>query len=98
MYYIYTSKKASYMKKLFGKSLILVAVFIVLCFISNRAEAQCAMCKAATETGGWSSKGLNTGILYLMIIPYIAFGALAYFWYKASKKQKEKQTRKSPSL
>lgn len=73
-------------------SIIFVLTLAVL-LVSNDAQA-CAMCKETGEaTAGFSGRGLNTGILYLMAIPYIAFTVLAYFWYKASKKQKEQQQR-----
>ncbi len=70
---------------------IIFAFLLVLTFvgISADVEAQCAMCKAAQKSSGFSARGLNNGILYLMIIPYIAFSLLAFFWYRASKKQKE---------
>ena len=71
----------------------LFIVAILLVFSAGEVTA-CAMCK---ETGdgstGFSNRGINFGILYLMVIPYIAFSVLAYFWYKASKKEKKKQQR-----
>jgi hypothetical protein len=78
---------------------ILVVLIIFLGPLSNlEVSAQCAMCKAAQNSSEFSSRGLNTGILYLMIIPYIAFSILAYFWYKASKKQKEQERKFAESL
>ena len=73
--------------KFIGSLLILVIVSSLV----NEVNAQCAMCKAAQNSSGFSARGLNNGILYLMVIPYIAFSFLAFFWYKASKKQKEQQ-------
>lgn len=29
--------------------------------------------------------GINTGILYLLSMPYLAVAILAYVWYKASR-------------
>lgn len=53
------------------------------------ANAQCAMCKAVVESGNASeAEGLNTGILYLMIFPYILVGTLLYFIIKYRRKQK----------
>ncbi|HWZ22108.1 MAG TPA: hypothetical protein VNW06_05610 [Cytophagaceae bacterium] len=69
-----------------------IFVFLVILLgvgITSEVSAQCAMCKAAVGSSEFSARGLNSGILYLMIIPYIAFSFLAYFWYKSSKKQKE---------
>jgi len=72
-----------------SKYLLFLVVFVFMLGLSDDALAQCAMCKAAQNSSGFSSRGLNAGILYLMIIPYIAFSVLAYFWYKSSRKQKE---------
>ena len=48
--------------------------------------AQCAMCKASVESdlknGGSIGTGLNTGILYLMAIPYIILMIGGYFFFK----------------
>jgi len=50
-------------------------------------SAQCAMCKAVVESGNISeAEGLNSGILYLMVFPYLLVGALLYFIYKNRKK------------
>ncbi len=54
----------------------------------NKANtfAQCAMCKTSVESdlanGGSIARGLNTGILYLMAIPYIILMIGAYFFFK----------------
>lgn len=51
-----------------------------------QSVAQCAMCKTSVESdlnnGGSIAKGLNTGILYLMAIPYIILMIGAYFFFK----------------
>jgi hypothetical protein len=80
------------MKKAFG---LLVLVTVAIVWAGTDAEAQCAMCRAVVENNVTSGRskagsGLNTGILYLMIIPYIAFGTLGYLWYKNSKKNENK--------
>ena len=65
---------------------LLVPFFILGFQIIN---AQCAMCKAVVESGNASeAEGLNTGILYLMIFPYILVGTLLYFIIKYKRKQK----------
>lgn len=62
--------------------------------------AQCAMCRATVEASivdGQTTiaSGLNTGILYLLIMPYLLIGTIAYFWYKNSKRNAQKQQVKS---
>lgn len=65
-----------------------VLIFLVLLlFLPQLAEAQCAMCRAVLESEGniSSAEGINNGIVYLMAIPYILVGALFYFIYKKMK-------------
>ena len=51
--------------------------------------AQCAMCKSVVESnidGGSSiGSGLNDGILYLMVMPYIALLLVAFIWTRYRK-------------
>ena len=60
---------------------------------SGNVLAQCAMCKASVETNvnedgiGFAAK-LNTGILYLFVMPYLLAMVIGYFWYKKSKEHK----------
>jgi hypothetical protein len=68
------------------------SVIFVFFLIANSlsAVAQCAMCRATVETNFSNGKpgiaaGLNTGILYLLSMPYLAILVLGYLWYKSSK-------------
>ena len=69
----------------------IILLIIAVLFITIDVNAQCAMCKAVVETnlesGDTKGLGLNSGILYLMAIPYIAvlvFGILYYIQNKKS--------------
>ena len=48
------------------------------------SEAQCAMCRAVLESeeSQITAKGINNGIVYLMVIPYVLIGGLAYYIYR----------------
>lgn len=74
------------MKKAFYK------IFLSLCLVVLplfESLSQCAMCKATVESeGGGLAEGLNTGILYLMVVPYLLFTTIAIIWYRMNKKQK----------
>jgi len=61
----------------------LVSLFFLLVF-SLSTNAQCAMCRAALESEGnqAKSKGINDGIVYLMVIPYILVGLVFFAVYK----------------
>lgn len=76
-------------------------ILILFLFLFNLGHllAQCPMCKAAVESnleeGGKNAVGLglNSGILYLMAIPYIMVIAIGFFWYRAKKKQEKNAPR-----
>ncbi len=64
--------------------------FIALLLVPSVAEAQCAMCRAVLESEADQSaaKGINDGILYLMIFPYILVGGVGYAVYRSRRKKK----------
>ncbi len=69
-----------------------LALLVALLQPWQAALAQCAMCAATVESNAKEeaktiAEGLNTGILYLMTIPYVLFGTIAYLWYRNAKKQ-----------
>jgi len=69
---------------------ILLAFFLVLFFLSSsELMAQCAMCKqvvdSGTKNGSTVAKGLNTGILYLLIVPFLAVGTVTIAFLKRWK-------------
>ncbi len=77
------------------KKTLLVLTSLTL-FLSNvNSFAQCAMCKATAtsdlEQGGSIGNGLNTGILYLMAIPYLILMIGGYFFFKKSVDAKVKE-------
>ncbi|MEI6866331.1 hypothetical protein [Flavicella sp.] len=65
--------------------------FFFSCFlflISVVGYSQCAMCKAVVENSDSGlAEGVNNGIMYLMIFPYILVGVLGYTLYRYKKKQ-----------
>lgn len=56
----------------------------LLFFITSiTSYSQCAMCKAVVENGDSGlAKGLNDGIVTLMIIPYILVAIVAFIFWK----------------
>jgi len=73
------------------KSIIILLLFWCLLLISPELSAQCPMCRATAETnlanGGTEGLGLNNGILYMLGMPYILIGVMAYFWLKNRRKE-----------
>lgn len=68
---------------------IVLGIFLVL--LAQEASAQCAMCRTQLENNVSNGSpgiaaGINTGILYLLVMPYLAIVILAFFWFKSSRK------------
>ena len=66
-------------------SSLLILAFIIISNVNT--FAQCAMCKTTVESdlkSGHASIGtnLNTGILYLMAIPYVVIMLGGYFFFR----------------
>jgi hypothetical protein len=67
------------------KNKILILIFFV--FTSKTTFSQCAMCKAVVENGDLSmAQGINNGISYLMVFPYLLIGILFFTIYRYNKK------------
>jgi len=70
------------------KLLLLGAAFVLVLFLGAGEEvlAQCPMCRATAESnlanGGTEGQGLNNGILYLLGMPYLLIGTVAYLWWR----------------
>ena len=87
------------MKKLIIKSFVsIVLVLGLVLTTATDSYSQCAMCRATVEsnvgTGSTEPEsevgsGLNTGILYLLVIPYVMVATVGFLWYKANKKKND---------
>lgn len=80
------------MKKVFSLLMILLAS-------TSSLWAQCAMCRASVENNVSNGDigigaGLNFGIMYLFVAPYIAVSVVAFYWYKHSKKEAKHEQNK----
>ncbi len=73
--------------KSFQHKLILLILFLGIPLLSN---AQCAMCRAALQTSGQQemAEGINHGIVYLMVFPYILVAITGYVVYRIIKKER----------
>ena len=66
-------------------------LFIVILLVSLDVDAQCAMCRAVLESdeSGQAAKGINNGIMYLMLFPYIFIAGVGYAIYRSRKGKRE---------
>ncbi len=69
-------------------------MFILLVIVVI-ADAQCPMCRMSAESnlkaGGTEGRALNSGILYLLSLPYLAIMVIGVLWYKNRKKLENHQ-------
>lgn len=68
------------------KKLRLIIFFIMLfaAAVINTAQAQCSICtKTASQLGDKPARGLNTGIIYLMLAPFTIVGYIGFRWWRA---------------
>jgi hypothetical protein len=67
----------------------LFAILAGVCFFflaTQAADAQCSICaKSVQQMGTRPAAGFNSGILYLMVIPYAAIGIIGYRWWRSNR-------------
>lgn len=68
---------------------LLVAVLAVVVSFSATAQG-CSMCAGVTETstqaGASAAAGINKGVMYIFMMPYLIIGTIWFFWWRAKKK------------
>jgi hypothetical protein len=72
------------------KSLVAIGVLYLLTMVNT--FAQCAMCRGTVESTMSNGRnhvavGLNTGILYLFVMPYLLVAVVIFLWIRTSKKE-----------
>ena len=83
------------------KKVILTIVILAVPLMDS--FAQCAMCRATLENNLSNGNpgiaaGINFGIMYLFFAPYVAVGAVAFFWFKTSRSNARKNMEKRAIL
>ena len=69
-------------------SFLLTALILVAVYLPS--FSQCAMCAGQVESahgaGSSVAEGVNKGVLYIFMMPYLIAATLGYVWWKARKK------------
>lgn len=87
------------------KKRLVILIFVCCAFLPDIVQAdakanvyattttQCAMCRAVLESeeDNSTAKGVNNGIKYLMVIPYLLVGGVFYAIYRSRKKDQKLQ-------
>ncbi|MFN8277936.1 MAG: hypothetical protein U0T84_10645 [Chitinophagales bacterium] len=63
---------------------------VVLVLLALMSRAQCAMCTAvadeAARNGSSAGEGINKGVLYLFVTPYLIVGVIGFLWWRSKKR------------
>jgi hypothetical protein len=67
----------------------LLLALVTMMAVAN-ASAQCAMCRSTLENNVSNgdpgiAAGINTGILFLLALPYLAVVVIGILWYKSTR-------------
>lgn len=73
------------------KTVLFLIAFGLMVISTIPVKAQCAQCAATVETntknGGSLAKGLNSGIMFLMVAPYLIVGVGGFIWYRKYRRK-----------
>lgn len=70
-----------------SKIIIIFGILALIVLFQVDMTAQCAMCKATAESATNNGnkgigEGLNSGIVYLMMVPYLLLGSLGFIFFR----------------
>jgi len=80
------------------KKAVYLILFILVLSASNSqpVAAQCAMCtinaEQGTKNGNTQGNGLNSGVIYLLAIPYVLLAGVGLLWYKRYRSARSART------
>ncbi len=81
------------------KAAFILLLILIGLFQSYSADAQCAVCtKTAQQLGEKPAQGMNSGILYLMFMPFAIVGFISYRWWKNNQRVEEQESGKAPAF
>jgi hypothetical protein len=77
---------------------LVFGLIFLLGSVTTEVVAQCAMCRATLENNVSNgdigiAAGINFGILYLFVAPYIAICTVTILWYRTSRRNAKLQDR-----
>ncbi|RZJ81376.1 MAG: hypothetical protein EOO47_04475 [Flavobacterium sp.] len=76
---------------MFKKILFILFILVAITAVAPEVKAQCSMCtisaEQGTKNGNTQGKGLNSGILYLLAIPYLLITGIGVLWYRNYRKK-----------
>ena len=74
------------------KTALILFFTLISVIVAVPANAQCAVCtKTAQQLGEKPAQGMNSGILYLMLMPFAIVGFISYRWWKNNRSLEERE-------
>lgn len=68
------------------KKWVVISFICLMALTSEQGNAQCSICtKTAQQLGHKPAKGLNSGIIYLMLAPFAIIGVVGYNYFKRNR-------------
>ncbi len=71
----------------------LSALLFLLAGSAAPVSAQCPMCRMSAESnlknGGTDGRGLNAGIMYMLLLPYLTAASIGFWWWYNRKDEDE---------
>jgi hypothetical protein len=71
-------------------------IFVLSLLLPLLSNAQCAMCRAVleSEANKDTAQGINDGIVYLMLFPYLLIGGVLFFVIRSIRKKNQNPVEK----
>ena len=74
-------------------------ILLLVATASVQTFAQCAMCRSTLENNFSNgdpgiASAINTGILYLLALPYLVAMVIGYLWYKSTRNGEKKLSKR----
>ncbi|MBU2525732.1 MAG: hypothetical protein KKC03_03930 [Bacteroidetes bacterium] len=72
-------------------------IFVLTVLLPLFSGAQCAMCRAVleSEANKDTAQGINDGIVYLMLFPYLLIGGVLFFVIRSFRKKNQSPVEKT---
>ncbi|MDT8414752.1 MAG: hypothetical protein RQ735_05175 [Flavobacteriaceae bacterium] len=72
-------------------------IFVLTVLLPLFSDAQCAMCRAVleSEANKDTAQGINDGIVYLMLFPYLLIGGVLFFVIRSFRKKNQSPVEKT---
>ena len=72
------------------RTLAIVLITFFMAVYAPASMAQCSVCtKSVQQLGEKPAKALNSGIIYLMLAPFLIVGVIGYRWWTNNKRLEE---------